>query len=286
MAKGGGGNTTTTTKADPWEGQQAYLKEQFADAQNLYKGGQLAPGYYPGQTIAPQSPQTQQAIGMMTDRATAGTPITPAAQGLLTGTLNGDYLNPQNNPGFKLALDDVANAYSRGTAAQTDAAFNRAGAYGGSAYKEMTEANNRAFGDSLTKLAGDMYQQERGRQMSGLLAAPSIGGMDYADIDRLAGAGAMQDAYGQDVINADIDRYNYTQNLPADALRNYISLTGGNYGGTNTTTQPYFENKGAGLLGGAIGGGMLGYGAAPLLGLSGPVGLAAGAGLGLLGGFF
>lgn len=36
---GGGGSTTTVQKADPWEGQQPYLKDIFNQAQKLYQSG-------------------------------------------------------------------------------------------------------------------------------------------------------------------------------------------------------------------------------------------------------
>lgn len=58
-----GGSTTTVQKADPWEGQQPYLvggihingvpiAGTFYEANKLYQNGQLAPEYYPGQTVA------------------------------------------------------------------------------------------------------------------------------------------------------------------------------------------------------------------------------------------
>ena len=70
-----GGSTTTVQKADPWEGQQPYLvggihingvpiAGTFYEANKLYQNGQLAPEYYPGQTVADQSPWTQQALQM------------------------------------------------------------------------------------------------------------------------------------------------------------------------------------------------------------------------------
>jgi hypothetical protein len=51
---GGGGSTTTVQKSDPWEGQQAYLKQGFQKAQDLYMNGS-GPQMYQGSTIAPFS---------------------------------------------------------------------------------------------------------------------------------------------------------------------------------------------------------------------------------------
>ena len=63
----GGGDTTTTQKADPWSGQQPYLKFGFNQAQNLYNSG--GPQFYPGRTYVPFSGQTEQALGMAQNRA-------------------------------------------------------------------------------------------------------------------------------------------------------------------------------------------------------------------------
>lgn len=259
---GGGGNTTTTTKSDPWSGQQPYLSQQFGQAQNLYNTGQLAPQYYPGQTVAGQSPQTQQAITDLTNQATS-----PQAQNLanantnqITNTLNGQYVDPASNPYFKGALNNIADAYARGTAAQTAAAFNSAGSYGGSAYKETQGANNQAFANALNDLGNTQYQQGRTNQLQASALAPQANSLPYSNIAQLANAGSALDQYNQNLINANVQRYNYEANLPYNSLANYIGLTGGSYGGTTTQSVPYYQNQGANALGGAISGAQIGSG--------------------------
>lgn len=243
--KGGSKSQTVTQSTDPWSGQQPYLTQQFAQAQDLYNSGQLAPAYYPGQTVASQSPDTLQAI-----QAAANQSTSPQAQGLnsaanqqITDTLNGNYLNPENNPGFQQSLDDAQKAYSTGTAAQTDASFARDGAYGGSAYDETKQMQNKAYGDSLNTLAGNLYTQGRTNQLQAAAIAPQTQAMPYTDISQLANAGATQDAYNQSQINAGVNEYNYNQNLPYNSLANYLGLTSGNYGGSSTQTSPYYGNS-------------------------------------------
>lgn len=256
---GGGspsGSTTTVQKADPWSGLQPYLTQQFGQAQNLYNQGQLAPAYYPGQQVADQSPQTQQAIQGVTNLATQPNPVINAAQQQLADTESGKYLDPTNNPGFQQALNDVQKAYSTGTAAQTDAAFNRSGAYGGSAYDETKQMQNKAYADSLNTLAGNMYQQGRQNQIQGLLTAPSVAGMQYQPLSALASAGQTQDAYNQSLINANMNKYAYNANLPANSLGTYEALTNNPGGGTTSTSTPYFQNSAANSLG--LGLGLLG----------------------------
>ena len=56
MMKGGGGGGTTSTntveKADPWAGQQPYLKDVFQEAQARFDDGS-SPSFFPGATISP-----------------------------------------------------------------------------------------------------------------------------------------------------------------------------------------------------------------------------------------
>lgn len=285
------GNTTSTTTSSPWAGQQPYLTQQFTQAQNLYNSGQLAPQYFPGQTVATPSTQTTGAINALTAQATSpqATNLSNANTGLITNTLNGNYLDPTNNPYFSGALNDAADAYARGTAAQTSSAFNSDGAYGGSAYQETQAANNKAFSEGLNNMANTAYQQNQTAQLQASALAPQANSIPYTNIAQEANAGSALDTYNQNLINSQVQQYNYNSQLPYNSLANYISLTGGNYGGQSSTSTPYYSNTGSNALGGAIAGGLAGsslFGAggalAGTLGLSGASGGALGAGLGAL----
>jgi len=234
MAKGGG-STTQTTKTEPWEGQQDYYKQIFGEAQRLYNAGGLAPKAYEGQTIAGLTPEQQQAQQMITQNAT-GNPLIGNAQGLANRTIAGDYLDVTKNPGFSQGLADIKKAYSTGTAAQTDAAAARGGAFGGSAYNELVGQNNRAYGDSLNKFAGDIYNTERGRQEAAMQFSPVLNQAGYYNADRLSGVGAENQALNQAQINSDIEKFNLRNQSPISALQYYQGLIGGNLGGTTTQT--------------------------------------------------
>lgn len=65
-----GGGTQSTT---PWSGQQPYLTDIMGEAQNMFNQG-IGQNYYPGQTVAPFSPQTQAGMDLMTQRALVGSP--------------------------------------------------------------------------------------------------------------------------------------------------------------------------------------------------------------------
>ena len=70
----------------------------------------------------------------------------------------------------------------------------------------------------------------------------------------------------------------FNQNVQRDKLAEYIGLISGGYGSQGTSTQPYFRNVGASLLGGGLAGAQLG----PALGVGGGLGAGLGGLLALL----
>lgn len=278
-----GGSTTTVQKADPWSGIQPQLTQAASDTENLYNQGLLQQKYFPGSTVAQFAPQQQQAIDLTTQRALDGSPVNAANQQQITDTLNGNYLDPTNNPGFQQALTDTQKAYSTGTAAQTDAAFNKSGAYGGSAYDETKQNQNKAYADSLNTLAGNMYQQGRTNQLQASALAPQAANSDYTDLGALANTGAQVQGQNQANITDQMNRFNFNQQQPSQNVANYVGLlngAGGQYG-SSTATSPYYQNNAANALGLGLGG---------ISALSGINSLASSGGLfgsgGLLGGLF
>lgn len=290
-SKGGGGSTTTVQKADPWSGQQPYLKEVFREAQNLYQSGALSPDYYPGQTVAPESAWTQQAREMQAQRALQGSASVQSAQnamdavtggsalagnaaiGTLNGMASGDVNADNAGLGVLNAMSSAQNPYLKSLyadaagelGASIDSGFSSAGRYGSGAH-----ANARA--DALSDLAGQMYShaydQQReaaaqagslyqqgvnsqlqaaqaagqlyntgvGQQVLAAGTAQDLADQTYKDAAALSEAGAAQDAYLQQLINAEIGRWNYQQQAPLNALNAYQNLISGNYGATTTTT--------------------------------------------------
>lgn len=89
----GGGSKTTTTSTDPWEGQSPYLEDIFTQAQNLYGRGPQQ--YFPGQTVAPFSPQTQTGLDMEMSRAMGGDPSQYAMGNYLTGAMSQPNIDPR-----------------------------------------------------------------------------------------------------------------------------------------------------------------------------------------------
>lgn len=285
--KGSSGSVTQKTVAEPWKGVRPFLKSGYQDLSDIYGSyPEGAPQYFPGQTVAPLSPYTQGAVDLQAGRALAGSPLTGAAQGQLTQTLRGDYLSPQSNPFLQstinTAIDPLIQNYQDIITPGLTSQFARGGRFGGGLHADAqgraAEGLLNQIGNISTNLAGQNYQQERQRQIQGMLFAPQLAQQDYFDINQLGAAGSILDAQRQAEINAEIDRFNYGQRAPFDFTSEYLGILNTAPGGTTSTTQSGPRpNPFTSALGGALSGfGMLG----------GPVGGLLGGGLGLLGSLF
>lgn len=230
----GGQTQTTSSSSAPWSGQQPYLTYGFQQAQDLYQNA-ATPAYFPGQTVASQSPQTQAAIAGTTARAENGSPLNTANSGYLSDVLSGKYLtgNPMQGALNQSISDSVLPT--------VESQFSGGGRYGSPA---MAGTMTTALADAIAPSEYGNYQQERQNQQTASSMAPTAANQDYVDLGQLNAAGQQQDAFNQSNINANIDRYNYGQTGPGSPLgklQNYLTaVQGGSWGsqGTSTTTQP------------------------------------------------
>lgn len=271
MKGGGGGDTReTTSTTEPWSGQQGDLRNIFSRARGL---SNQPLEYFPGQGYVDFSPQTNQALQSIEQRAQAGSPVQGAAGDTMLSTVRGDFLN--SNP----YLDDMMDAASQGVVRNyrdavlpgIDSQAIAAGRYGSNAQQSMREGASDSLGRTLGNLSaqiyGGNYQQERGRQQQAAMYAPTFAQSDYADAERLAGVGQAYEGLEGAKLQDEMARHSFEQNEPWDRLQRYSSfIQGGNWGGNTTQTQPIYSNTGAGVLGGAA----TGAGLAQMLGASNP----------------
>jgi hypothetical protein len=277
MGKGQNDQTKQVTKAEPWAPIQPHLKGAFGDAQNIYQQG--APGFFPGQTVAPMSGYSSQAFQNMATRAQQGNPLMGQAGGEVSKILSGDYLDPNNNPGFQGALSaavrPITDAFRNEVMPGVDSMFSGAGrtASGmhGQAYSNAQQDLARGIGDVSSNMAFNNYGMERGNMMNALGMAPGFAANDYKDISMLGLAGQGLEGYDQRMIDAERERYDYNANKDMSWLQNYVGLLGGAppAGQTSTMTtpapNPWVTAAGLGLQGASMLGGFggLGGGSAP-----------------------
>ena len=65
--------------------------------------------------------------------------------------------------------------------------------------------------------------------------APTASALDYANIDRLGGVGQAVEGKANQILQDQINRFNYYQNRPEQNLANYMGYITGNYGQDQTT---------------------------------------------------
>lgn len=269
MSKGGG-TQTVTQKADPWKGAQPTLTGGLSDLSKWYSSG-YGRNPYPGSTVVPFSPFSEQGFGMAANRAVSGSPINSSASNLMTKTLNGDFLSPDTNPWlsgtFDLAAGKVRSAL--------DSQFNKGGLLGGSNHEGAMASN---LNDLATQLYGGAYESERGRQAQGMLFAPTLANQDYYDADVLSKIGSQYEGKAQESLTDMQNRYDFYNQEPYQRLLQLFNIANpvAGQGGVTQTTSPTNSNGVSSTLGGLASGASL-LGSLGILG-SGAAAGAAGAG--------
>lgn len=224
MSTGGSGRTQTVTNTS---GPPDYVRPQFEyaakEAERLYKDKPTT--YYPNQTYADFSPETQQSLQMTAQRATGGNALTPAAETLGAATLRGDYLNSSpglaaysrtanadmgtlnpalprldavssgsmlgQNPFADQQFDRIAGAIRRNV--DTAAARGGVGVVGSGAYNNALVTG---IGDAANNFYGNQYQQERQLMDA---ATQGLGQQSLATVNtQLGAASGMEGAYGRE----------------------------------------------------------------------------------------
>jgi len=245
MSKGGGGTETTTT--EPWSGIQPYLKDIYSEAAGQYET--YRPQFFTGQTQAGFTPDQLTAQAGVRDFALQGAPqiMNPALGAYQYGT-GSSILDVANNP----YVQGMARGAAQDAFAQLDPALAgirqgavQSGGYGGS---RQGIAEGLAIGgaaDAATRAAADIYGQAYGQglghQLGTLGQTGSLLGAGFMPYEALSASGSEQQAREQALIEDAKAKWEFEQNLPYNALNQYMSTlsgTGGLLGGAGVTTAP------------------------------------------------
>jgi len=244
MSKGGG---TETTTGEPWSAAQPYIKQGYAEAENIYND--FTPQYYSGQTQAHFSPDQLTAQAGVRDWAVQGAPnvMNPALGAYQYGT-GSNVLDVANNPYVSgmanAAAQDAMNQLNPQLAGIRQNAI-VSGGYGGG---RQGIAEGLALGgaaDAATRAAagiyGDAYGQGLGHQASTLGQTGGLMTAGFAPYAALSASGGDQQAREQALIQDAQSQHSFEQNLPYNKLSQYtgaLSGTQGLLGPAGVTTAP------------------------------------------------
>jgi hypothetical protein len=116
-----------------------------------------------------------------------------------------------------------------------------AGRYGSGVSADIQNRAATTMANSLTNKYGDLafqnYNQERARQEAASGAAPALAAADYNDINQLMKSGQGMESYQQKALDADMNKFNFEQNLPYSKLSTYLgSVYGAPQGSVTQST--------------------------------------------------
>lgn len=233
---GGGGSqeSKTTTSIDP--ALKPYVTYGLEEAKRLYQG--TSPQYFQGQTYISPSEATQQSLAMARERALGGSPLIKAAQQEQLATIQGKGVNPFLAGALEQTNRLAGEQYNRNIQ-NLQSQASSAGRYGSSAMGQQAGTAQDIFARALAEQGGQLAyssaEAERARQMRALENAPAMAAADYYDINQLLKTGQAGEGYDTAKLQADINRWNYEQNLPQMKLQNYANLIYGAPQGSQTT---------------------------------------------------
>ena len=283
--QGGGGGTSAA--ADPTS-MAGFRPLSTTQTMNADTGGTQVtpegwPEFFPGQTYVDYSPETLQALNMITNRAQSGSALNTSANQSVLDTINGNYLNgnPYIDSVINQSLGDVNKKYAEQVLPGLASNFASSGRYGSGIQQNMTANAVGQLGKEAMGVASgiryDNYNQERQRQLQAAALAPTLAQGDYYDAQQLMGVGSARESLNQAKLQDAMDRFNYNENQPSRMLDEYIARIGalnGGYG-TQTSTGPGQQVAKPSPFAGALSGGAAGLGIGSMMAAPGATGMAA-----------
>jgi hypothetical protein len=211
-------------------------------------------------TVANLTPETRNLVSAVQNLATATGTQYPTTPGTAFNVLNpaeqyaskaiaGDYLSPSSNP----YLADMVTAASQAAQDQfltqsipgLSSRFGMSGRTGsqgmGNAFNQLSAGYGRGIADIATNIYGTAYENERQRQQEMAMFAPDLlqarTGMYGAGIE----AQDILNEQAQRELTDRVNRFNFEQQQPSDALQRYLKSVSGTFGQQTTNTEQVFQ---------------------------------------------
>lgn len=220
-------NVTSSTTPQPYAAATPGWDQYFGGVKSAYDQGALNMQPYPGQTVAPTSGETTGAWNAVTQRAQEGSPLTG---------MSGDWVKSRLDPSFLTSQSPELQAIIDQARQGVNAQFSQAG-------RTFSGAHAGGLGASEGQLRYQDLLRKSGEAQAAAQFAPTLAQQDYFDANQLLGVGQQREAKMQDLINAEIERFNSLQGGRANELGLYADLLGGLGSGGSSTTSPIVTQK-------------------------------------------
>ncbi len=150
------------------------------------------------------------------------------------------------------------SASERLTSDGASAAGSLANLYSGERAQQLNAADTlMGSGASAAGSLANLNAQERNQQLAAGSQLPALSQHEWDNINRLAAVGSSREQLAQAQLQDKIGRFNFEQQKEQDKIGQYLSLVGGGYGTSGSSSQPYFYNPASNILSGATGGAAL-----------------------------
>lgn len=281
--------TTTVQTAEPPAFIRPFLEEAAEAAVQEFRGAPQQ--FFPGETVVPLAPESEEALRLTAQRARAGSPLVTSAQQTALETVQGRGVNPFLAPAAAAATAPLFERFQEETLPGLRSAFAGIGRSGSGAEERALQRATRELGRGVSEQAARLAlagsESEAQRQLAATQLAPGLAEQDFTGFQRLAQVGATRESQEAARLQEEIDRFNFAQNARQQQINQLIGQLGALGGGGVTTTQQIQQaarSPSSPLIGG-LGGAATGAGLGSLFGPAGTaVGLGTGALLGLFGG--
>lgn len=227
------GTGSSEQSSAPWEAQAPYLKQMFGAARDLFQQGPYeSPGFG---TVAGFSPESQQAFGMTSRRATGGDPTVQAGRQYTESVLRGERQDPNLNPALQRYADigarNLTDQYY-GARSALGSRMEGAGRSGGGTERRGIGAANEGLATGLAdlqaKIYGPAYAQGEQNQMAAAASAPGTYGAEaYRSAAALRGVGADRENLQREKIADLVRRFQQSQRGGSEKLAEFAQFLGG-----------------------------------------------------------
>lgn len=236
MASGSSQSQYSANASGPWAGQSPFLSQLYSRANDLFSQGPYK--YYPGESVAGFTPETDRAFGAVTSRLGRSDADLRAAGAENQRTLSGGYLNPESNPNLQRFADIGQRNITRGYQGAVQGLGSRLAASGRTGSGVHANLQGRAdealatgLGDFNAQLYGGAYEGERSRMSSAVGQGAGLAGarseLEYRDINALRGVGDQRQQQEQRTIDDLMARYEQAQRGGAEKLAEFRDFIGG-----------------------------------------------------------
>ena len=144
--------TQQTVSSEPPAFARPGLERAAQAAVEQFEGP--APQFFPGSTVVPFAPETEEALTLQAERARAGSPLTSAAQQATLQTVQGRGVNPFLAQATEAATAPIFERFQEQTLPDLRSAFAGIGRSGSGAENRALQQAVREFGRGTAETAG------------------------------------------------------------------------------------------------------------------------------------